>query len=279
MNQLLFDRYPLVVNPQLAKLIGLNEAIILQQVHYWAKHNEKAGKNYEDGEFWTYNTYEEWQRQFPFWSTSTIRRTISRLQNIGLLVVGRYNRHAADNTKWYRIDYRKLAEITKTTEQATCSKWADDLSNENRPIPETIPETRNNTLTKNHNSINMNKKDKQPPNPESEYQIQTVFNTWNDSAIKKQEKLTDGIRKTIVSALKYYTLEQILDAIRNYALILNSPEFWFEYRWTLGAFLDLRHDDNITKFINLKEVRNNYRRGNTVFENGSGGDNGQWPTR
>ncbi len=35
MNKLLIDDYPIRVLPKLAELIGLNEAIILQQMHYW----------------------------------------------------------------------------------------------------------------------------------------------------------------------------------------------------------------------------------------------------
>ncbi len=35
MNNLLLDEHPLLVMPKLATLIGLNEAIVLQQVHYW----------------------------------------------------------------------------------------------------------------------------------------------------------------------------------------------------------------------------------------------------
>jgi len=46
---MLFDKYPLVINPRLAALIGLNEAIILQQVHYWIKLNEEDKKNFEEG--------------------------------------------------------------------------------------------------------------------------------------------------------------------------------------------------------------------------------------
>lgn len=35
MSKLLIDDYPIQVLPKLAKVIGLNEAIILQQLHYW----------------------------------------------------------------------------------------------------------------------------------------------------------------------------------------------------------------------------------------------------
>lgn len=37
MSKLLIDDYPIQVLPKLAKEIGLNEAIFLQQVHYWLK--------------------------------------------------------------------------------------------------------------------------------------------------------------------------------------------------------------------------------------------------
>ncbi|MBW9630680.1 hypothetical protein FG978_15245 [Escherichia coli] len=34
---LLFAERPLVINTQLAMKIGLNEAIVLQQLHYWLR--------------------------------------------------------------------------------------------------------------------------------------------------------------------------------------------------------------------------------------------------
>ena len=42
MSKILFDEQPIVVSRELAKLIGLNEAIVLQQVHYWLEINRKA---------------------------------------------------------------------------------------------------------------------------------------------------------------------------------------------------------------------------------------------
>ena len=34
----LFDEHPLVIDVKLAQIIGLNEAIVLQQVNYWLQH-------------------------------------------------------------------------------------------------------------------------------------------------------------------------------------------------------------------------------------------------
>lgn len=123
-NNLLLDEHPLQVMPTLATLIGLNEAIVLQQVHYWLKIKEKANQDYIDGHYWIYNTYEQWKEQFPFWSIMTIRRTITNLENGGLLVARNYNRAGFDKTKWYSINYERLTCLVSSSvqnEQIDCS--------------------------------------------------------------------------------------------------------------------------------------------------------------
>ena len=57
----------IIVKKELACLLGLNEAIVLNQVRYWIDINEKARKNFKDGKYWCYNTYDEWKmNNFPF---------------------------------------------------------------------------------------------------------------------------------------------------------------------------------------------------------------------
>ena len=97
--------------PTLATIIGLNESIILQQVHYWLKIKEKSKQDYIDGHFWVYNTYEQWQEQFPFFSIRTLRRTFTSLEKMGLLLTGNYNKVKFDQTKWYTIDYGTYENI------------------------------------------------------------------------------------------------------------------------------------------------------------------------
>ena len=113
MSKLLFDTQPLVIDPCLAKVIGLNEAIILQQIHYWIEINRKTKKNIKDGHVWTYNSLSKWQEQFPFWSESTVKRTITQLKKKGLIVTGKYNKTKMDRTTWYRIDYEELETLVK----------------------------------------------------------------------------------------------------------------------------------------------------------------------
>lgn len=113
MNNLLIDDYPILVLPKLATEIGLNEAIVLQQMHYWLK---KSNHNY-DGRRWIYNSFPEWQKHFPFWSVMTIKRAVYSLEKQNLLYVGNYNKAKFDKTKWYSINYEKLEGMKRPSYQ------------------------------------------------------------------------------------------------------------------------------------------------------------------
>lgn len=103
MNKLL-NEYPLVVLPSLAVEYGLNEAIVIQQIHYWST----KLKPYDDGLVWVYNSIPEWNKQFPFWSGRTIFSILKRLRDIGVLIAERKSDNPWDQTLFYRLDYEKL---------------------------------------------------------------------------------------------------------------------------------------------------------------------------
>lgn len=170
---LLLDEPSLQVQPKLAQALGLNQALFLQQVQFWLYVNKKNGRNLRDGRYWTYNTFEAWQReQFPFWSVSTLKRIVAKLERSGvLLTTTKYNKAGYDNTKWYSIDRDRLeqvivsGELSESTPQVdeaivqndtvvpeetepscqsdttTVSKWNDTRANLTRPIPDTNTET------------------------------------------------------------------------------------------------------------------------------------------
>lgn len=112
---MLYNENPLVVNVELARILGLNESIVIQQIHYWIEINKKKNHNFRDGRTWTYNSYPEWQEQFPFWSESTIKRIIVRLEKEGYIISTQYNKKTYDKTKWYTLDYEKIAILIQKT--------------------------------------------------------------------------------------------------------------------------------------------------------------------
>ncbi len=108
-DKLLIPDHPLQVLPRLAVKIGLNEALILQQVHYWI--NNPLNQNVKDGRVWVYNTYDQWKEQFPFWCKNTIISTIYSLENQKLLISREFNKLKRNRTKWYTIDYEVINNL------------------------------------------------------------------------------------------------------------------------------------------------------------------------
>jgi hypothetical protein len=132
---------PLLIMPKLAEIIGLNESIVLQQMHYWIKKNKERKINYHKGKYWTYNSYEGWRSNFPFWSARTIRRIINSLEKQKLLTSDNFNKLKYDKTKWYTINYKMLEKVAKTHADNMDRRCGQDghldVDNMTQPIPET----------------------------------------------------------------------------------------------------------------------------------------------
>ena len=158
MSKLLLDEFLLPILPRLAVSIGLNEAVILQQVHYWlvVYEQSKSLSHYKDGRWWVYNSVRHWQTNFPFWSLATIARTLqslrqpfppkgkklkkddSRLERRPLLLTtDKYNKLAYDKTLWYTICYDEVRRIEEIMSDYTylCHFAIMDSSNLSEPIP------------------------------------------------------------------------------------------------------------------------------------------------
>ncbi|MBX9804816.1 MAG: hypothetical protein K2Y18_03565 [Alphaproteobacteria bacterium] len=114
-SQLLINEPPLQILPTLAQTIGLNEAIVLQQVHYWL--NPKLNKNFFENRYWVWNTYDQWKNQFPFWGMNTIRRAVANLEESGLLMS--FVTRDFKKIKYYSLDYDKLDQVFFCSETNT----------------------------------------------------------------------------------------------------------------------------------------------------------------
>lgn len=109
MGKLLMDDQPLVVSPKLAEALGsLDEAVMLQQVHYWVQ----KSSHIHDGRHWVYNTQDAWMAQFPWIkSKTTLKRHFGHLVKLGLLIKGNYNKAGFDRTTWYAVDYEQVKKL------------------------------------------------------------------------------------------------------------------------------------------------------------------------
>lgn len=220
MTKLLLDEHPLVIIPSLAEKIGLNEAIVLQQLHYWL---EKS-TNVKEDKRWVYNTYSDWVKQFPFWSETTIRRTITKLEKEGYVQSGKFNKMKIDNTKWYTIDYNRVEDMNRPSgqnEQTDRSNWTEEESKMDRPITRDYTET----------------------TPEN---IHRVFQYWNSKGIIKHRKMNQKMKSHINARLEDYDSDELLKAIDNYKAVVDGAQYYWSHLWTLEDFMK---PNNVVRFL------------------------------
>ena len=62
---------------------------------------------------------------------------------------------------------------------------------------------------------------------------------WNEQGMIKHKKVTTRMKKAIDKAIKSadYPLAEIFKAFENYAFILKSRDYWWNYKWTMEDFL------------------------------------------
>lgn len=107
----LIDDQVLHVNSALAKVLGLQEAIILSEIHFQMGVNAEKNDYTKsaDKRVWVIRTYKQWHEQMAWWSEKTIRRCLQRLRVTGL-VLTRCAKHSYDHTLYYSIDFDALAQ-------------------------------------------------------------------------------------------------------------------------------------------------------------------------
>lgn len=91
------------------KRLGVNEAIVLQAIYYWVESNRQQGINLKNGEYWTYNSYKDFVREYDQTiSESTVKRVLTNLKNEGLIKSGCYNDVSSNMTNWYTLTRKGL---------------------------------------------------------------------------------------------------------------------------------------------------------------------------
>lgn len=115
-SQLLINEPPLQVLPTLAKELGLNEAIVLQQIHYWL--NLQFSRCLFGGHYWVRYTSKQWERQFSFWDKKTLRRTLKNLERLEVIIVAA---HGPKKARYYTIDYGTLDQVASPSGSQSAS--------------------------------------------------------------------------------------------------------------------------------------------------------------
>ena len=111
--------------------VGINAAIIYENIKFWIQHNEKTGKNLKEGKTWMYSTQKELSEQFEYLSVKQVRTALEKLETAGYIIKGNFNRSGYDRTCWYALGEKAQQEQTADQDVKEPDKTPDII-----PLPE-----------------------------------------------------------------------------------------------------------------------------------------------
>lgn len=122
-------------DPDIAKEVGTDAAIIFENICYWIEKNRLNEKHFYDGDWWTYNSKRAFLGLFPWLSYDQIRRNLDKLRDNNYLKIGKYNKHAYDQTMWYALGENEALRNRKLD----WAKTPNGLGRNAQPIPNSNP--------------------------------------------------------------------------------------------------------------------------------------------
>ena len=130
----------------IAKKLGINSAILLENIYFWIKKNEANEKHFHDGCYWTYNSRKAYVTQFPYLTERQIEYALKKLIDEGYIITGNYNKASFDRTLWYAITKKGYSILQNCEMEET--KFVN-ASNENVGAIPDINTNKKNTNTEN----------------------------------------------------------------------------------------------------------------------------------
>lgn len=173
-------------------------------------------------------------------STTTVTRAVAALERLGALERVPQFRDGAQVSNLYRLR-RDPPEMSTPLVTGEDGGYAETPSR-TRTIENERAEPNGSTHIR-------------PSPPVARRAIQAAWIDHAPPLIKHNQAYLDSAHSRIDAALKTYTTEQVITAIRNYAAVLDSPDHYWNHKWTLRDFLQRGLD----KFVDDAEPLTNYQ--------------------
>ena len=128
MGKYLIEEPPVSFQPTLAVLLGQNEAMLVQEIHWLATqypiaYSPKTGRKERvetrdhDGLVFVRMEPQQFlhedEGRLRFWSLSTFKRTVAECRRLGVLRIENFNADSWDQTNWYAVDRTRLHELAQ----------------------------------------------------------------------------------------------------------------------------------------------------------------------
>lgn len=221
---------------EVAKVVGVDGAIMLNNMYYWIAKNRANDKHYYENTYWTYNTINALTELFPFWSKKQISRILNKLIEDGYLSTGNFNKVSYDRTKWYTLTEKGYSIFPNG--EIELPKKENRIDQKGNTIPNNIP---NNINSANDDLIN------------DEKVVDKIWSLYPNKkgraqAIKKIPKIISSIGESqLIRCIERYSLEC---KGKDKQFILNGSTF-FNGRYE--DYLDCNFTDEKTE--NKEEIK------------------------
>jgi hypothetical protein len=224
------------MQPEIIKAVGKSAALLLQQIHYWIENPQTTGKIHQDKK-WIANSYECWSADLKVISSSTIKRAVRSLKELGILSVKKLSSFKNNRTNWYTINYERIAEIIQSeaislpANEATSDQDTFDLNKVNltSSLDQNDPMYRDKKTKKEIliNQLNSDKsKDGATKKETSKKPIaQQLLDTWNEIINPEIHcELTKNRARFLIAAFKH-KFHNDFQKWRDYCLNLTSSDY------------------------------------------------------
>ena len=104
---------------EIANEYGVEIAIMFDMFCFWISKNEANNYNFQDGKYWTFNTYDGLHKMFPYWNVQKIKRILNKMVELDLLIKGNYNENPWNHTTWYAF-----GEVGEKLKSALSIDWS-----------------------------------------------------------------------------------------------------------------------------------------------------------
>ena len=88
-------------NIEIAKVFGIQAAVILDQLIYWIEQNEAENTNIYNGKAWCIASYETLLKRFPYFTKRQIEFGIEKLIEKGIIITGNYSKNRFNRTRYF----------------------------------------------------------------------------------------------------------------------------------------------------------------------------------
>ena len=109
----------------IAVKVGVNAAVIYNNILHWVKKNAANGENFHDGYYWTYNSKKAFAELFPYMTDRQVRTALEKLKEEGYILTANYNANTYDRTLWYTVINDKCIGHKSPMEKASKSNPSD----------------------------------------------------------------------------------------------------------------------------------------------------------